>query len=170
MTNYDSLELGGYYSEKYLKLSGEIRNNQAVGKIYELVYVSSVPSTAKVKRWEIGEDDSPVFFVTALNPLPLNVGVEVETSQAGLELIAAPGEGFQIVIRYVTMRTEATSGEAYLSNSVASAFKNYFSAFQNYASDLLEVRVGENLPITLVSSQGAKPLYVGIEYFIEVVK
>lgn len=68
MENYDSLELGGYYSEKYLKLSGEIKNNRAIGKIYDLVYVPYSVDESEVVRWPIGTDDSNVYKVV-LAPL-----------------------------------------------------------------------------------------------------
>lgn len=65
MAEYDSLELGKYYSEKYLKESGHVNNSRAVGTIYDLVLsLEKAANDEGVKNWTVdGSDNSYVYKV-----------------------------------------------------------------------------------------------------------
>lgn len=160
----DGLELGQFYTAEYLKQTGLIYS-ASFDRLYKPV-VRCDKSYSDQGVIKLDNDTSEVYEVVSRNNNIQPVGVEVSESQAGLQMIPAPGLGKQIVIVYVAMRTTSTSGTAYLTNGVDVAFPAYFTAMQNITVSEIEVPVGENLPVTLVSSQGSKPLYVGIEYYI----
>lgn len=172
MSFYDPLEFGKLYTAKYLKESGIIANSRSLGSLYRLVSRPDKAGTEEdvnvglpAYRGQAGE----VYEVRALNHNMLAVGGEYSSSQTATEIIAAPGEGKQIVITTVAIRSIANSGKAYLSNGILNAFHTYFESQYASSSNNLDVAVGENLAITLTSTQGSNDMYVGVAYYIEAV-
>lgn len=94
---------------------------------------------------------------------------EYAASQTATEIIAAPGTGKRIVIHYGSIRTDASSGTAYLepSDNSFKMFQVYISVFSTFTAGSLYIPLPENTSVDLTSTQGTNNIYVFLNYTIE---
>lgn len=94
---------------------------------------------------------------------------EYSASQTDVEIIPAPGVGSRIVIHYGSIRTDSTSGEAYLhpDDDSFKMFQVYISNFASFTAGSLYIPLPENQAVKLTSTQGAKNIYTFLNYTIE---
>lgn len=163
----DLVQPGQYYTADYLRETN-LDASATFGGLFKLVHASGKSaSDAGVKNAGV-LDTSPVFRVAKVHPDRIAYTVEFNASQTGTVMIAAPGTGKQIVIDYASIRTEANSGEAFFhSDSVALAYKVYFSVQSSFAAGDVFLPLGNNNAVKITSTQGDKKLYVAISYHVE---
>ena len=163
----DLVQPGQYYTADYLRETN-LDASATFGGLFKLVHASGKSASDTGVKNSGASDTSPVFRVAKVYPDKLIYTHEYNASQTGEVQIAAPGTGKQIVIDYASIRTDGNTGEAFFhSDSVALAYKVYFSVQTSFAAGDVYVPMGENKSVKLTSTQGAKKLYVAISYHVE---
>ena len=167
----DQLSEGQFYTADFIRDCGLIES-PSIGTLFELYNRPGIdPQSLDV--YQTGTSDrSAVFQVKQRNPQRYMNSAEFTTSQTAVQIIPAPGRGKRLVSEYIAIRTEGSSGVAYLTDGISplQAFKVYFSVQNNVAAANLFLPSQENAPVLFTSTQGAKPVFVAIGYHFEVIK
>lgn len=162
---YDGIQSGVKCSEEYLENSG-LLSSASIGKLYHFLRRRDLTAQSTGVLNTGSADTSNVYQLQDMNPEIETFTAEYATSQTAVELVAAPGVGKRLVIVYGSIRTDGTTGEANLHDNIQVFFKSYFSNFASFAAGTLHVHCNENQALKLTSTQGAKKLYVAVEYYI----
>jgi len=93
--DYDSLILGGYYTEDYLKRSGHIQNSRSVGTLYDLVLYPEKTSADS----DVRSSDNPPLF---RNPSDDSYVFRVVEKGRGTQDVAIQDQSSAIVDRFLT--------------------------------------------------------------------
>ena len=164
----DRIRCGDAYTLDYLRTTGLI-NSPTLSEALTLVARCDIDAQDAGVRNTGGEDESIVFKIKSRFAERSMHTAEFETSQTGTVLLPAPGAGLQTIIEYASIRTQSTTGEAFLHANSNEYFKVYFTARTTFAAGQLFIPLGENEKLHITSTQGAKKLFVGVQYYTEAV-
>lgn len=167
----DNLREGLYLSADYIR-TNYLAETASFGTLFELYH--RIEKTAQdIGVLNIGASDtSAVYQIKSKNAQRYMKSGEFNANQNGTVLLAAPGAGKRIVIEYGTIRSESTSGEAYMYDSISlqQSFKIYLTVQTSFVSVNLFLPLAENAALLMTSTQGAKRIYYCIGYHYEVIK
>lgn len=163
---------GQYFSADYLRQT-ELDASKSFGTLFSLRSFPSKNATDSDVT-HVGETDtSPVYRAMVREPQRYYRSLIVADSvtQETIIDVADVPSGHQIVVDYASIRTESTSGSAYLVNNDGSVVLSYLyiTTKSTFVSGQVYVPIGANYGLYLVSTQGSKDLYVAITYHFELV-
>lgn len=165
----DRLKEGDFLTADYVRTYGLIES-ASFNRLFELEPRLSMSATdAGVLKLD-NDDTGVVFKVVSRNRQILFKSFEYNANQTATELIPAPGSGKRIVITYGSIRSESTSGLAYIHDGTFKCFLVYLTNFSSFAAANLHIPFGDNESVKLTSTQGAKNLYVALNYYYESVR
>lgn len=101
----------------------------------------------------------------------LAFSAEYVTAQTATEVIAAPGAGKRIVMKYISLRTVANSGKAYLEGTLNSSTllmgMIYPAQTQTFGAMDISILLDENTNVVLTTTTGTSALFVAVQWAIE---
>lgn len=173
MAMRDHVAPGQYYTADYLRFS-DLDGSRSFDSLFQLIRCRSktaaTPGVVSLTT-EFGmPDTSPVYRVQSIHHDVRVKSWEFAADQTGTILLPAPPASERYVITYGSIRTEALSGQAYIHANGEKLFLAYFSSFTSFAAGNLYVPMEQGQSVKLTSTQGAKNLYVGLNYYIETVE
>ena len=114
-----------------------------------------------------GSDSSRVYEVQEAHPKIQSFTAEYTASQTGVQVLAAPGAGKRYVFKYASITTDGTTGVAYFhGDGVTAALKTYFTAQTRGEAANIDREWPENKAVLFTSTQGAKNVFVTLEYHL----
>lgn len=164
----DNARCGDAYSLDYLRSTGLI-NSPTFSEALTLVAHCEINAQDDGVYNTGSADVSLVFKVKSRYAERLVFSEEYNSSQTGTQTIPAPRAGRQTIIEYASIRTDGSSGEAFLHANGFEAFKVYFSAQTRFSAGQLYIPLGAGESLHVTSTQGAKKLFVAVQYYTEAI-
>ena len=167
----DQLSEGQFYTADFLRECGLI-DSPSIGTLFEL-YSRPGINPQSLDVYQTGTSDaSAVFQVKQKNQQRYMISREFSTSQTATQILPPVGLGKRYVAEYIAIRTDSSSGVAYLTDGITAiqAFKVYFSVQNNVASANLFLPTPENGAVLFTSTQGSKNVFLAIGYHTEIIK
>jgi len=101
----------------------------------------------------------------------LAFSAEYATAQTATEVIAAPGSGKRIVMKYLSIRTVSASGKAYLEGTYNSSTlvmgMIYPAQTKVFGAADISILLDENTNVTITTTTGTSDLFTAMQWTIE---
>lgn len=175
MAMRDYARPGEYYSADYLRYTGLDASTsfQSMFALERAVEKSAsdegVISLNTAFPGTFPQDVSPVYRVFSRVSTTYFKSFEFAANQTTKEIIPPVEEGRQIIVTYCAIRTDSVSGEAFFHNDDSSIVfgKLYISSKTDFAASNVHVPMGDGDGVYFTSTQGAKKIYVALNYHYE---